>query len=132
MNITADTNVLVRILTEDHPQQTEQAKAALLAAEMVSAPNVALCETAWVLRSGYGLSGPDLARILRSMVANPKIVVDHAAVRAGLLVLDGGGDFADGVIAHEGRRLGGETFVSFDRRAVKQLQAIGAEAKLLG
>jgi len=39
-------------------------------------------------------------------------------------MLDAGGDFADGVIAHEGAWLGG-TFVSFDRQAVTLLQAQG-------
>lgn len=32
--------------------------------------------------------------------------------------LDAGGDFADGIIAHEGQWPGGETFVSFDQKAV--------------
>ena len=50
--------------------------------------------------------------------------MDHLAVEAG-------GDFADGVIAHEGRWLGGETFVSFDRQAVKLLAAQGEAVKLL-
>ncbi len=35
------------------------------------------------------------------------------------MAVDAGGDFADGVIAYEGRWLGGETFVSFDRKAAR-------------
>lgn len=131
MKITADTNLLVRVLTEDHPGQTEQARAALLDAEMVAAPNVALCETAWVLRASYGLSRRELAEVIGSIVANPQMSVDQPAVRAGLAVLDRGGDFADGVIAYEGRRLGGDTFVSFDKKAVKTLHEGGVEALLL-
>ena len=46
-------------------------------------------------------------------------------------MLDAGGDFADGVIAYEGSWLGAETFVSFDRRAVKLLEAQGKSAQLL-
>ncbi len=46
-------------------------------------------------------------------------------------MLEDGGDFADGVIAFEGRRLGGETFVSFDRLAVKRLGAQAIPALLL-
>ncbi len=41
-------------------------------------------------------------------------------------MLDAGGDFADGVIAHEGQWLGAETFVSFDRKAVEMLKAQGS------
>jgi predicted nucleic-acid-binding protein len=46
-------------------------------------------------------------------------------------LLEAGGDFADGVIAFEGRWLGGETFVSFDKQAVKLLKSAGEAARLL-
>jgi predicted nucleic-acid-binding protein len=46
-------------------------------------------------------------------------------------VLEAGGDFADGVIAHEGQWLGGETFVSFDVQAVRLLERSGVKARLL-
>jgi len=52
-------------------------------------------------------------------------------VEAGLAVLDAGGDFADGIMAHEGKWLGGETFVSFDRNAVSLLTKQGNAARLL-
>jgi len=57
--------------------------------------------------------------------------MDRAAVEAGLAMADAGGDFADGVIAFEGRALGGETFVSFDKKAVRLLRDIGAAARQL-
>jgi hypothetical protein len=59
------------------------------------------------------------------------VVVDLGAVEAGLAVLERGGDFADGVIAFEGRRAGGRVFTSFDRGAVKRVGAAGGEARLL-
>ncbi len=40
-------------------------------------------------------------------------------------------DFADGVIAFEGRWPGGEAFVSFARQTVELLTAQGHAAKLL-
>jgi predicted nucleic-acid-binding protein len=46
-------------------------------------------------------------------------------------MLERGGDFADGVISHEGAWLGAETFVSFDKKAVKLVQAGGESARLL-
>jgi predicted nucleic-acid-binding protein len=48
-----------------------------------------------------------------------------------LKVLAAGGDFADGVIAYEGSWLGGETFVSFDKKAVALLKSQGQKARLL-
>ncbi len=47
-------------------------------------------------------------------------------------MLEAGGDFADGVIAFEGRRLGGEIFASFDRTAVGLVTAQGGDTHLLG
>jgi predicted nucleic-acid-binding protein len=47
-------------------------------------------------------------------------------------MLESGGDFADGIIAFEGRSAGGLVFVSFDRDAVALVEAAGFEAKLLG
>ncbi|WP_347405175.1 hypothetical protein [Mesorhizobium sp. WSM4884] len=45
---------------------------------------------------------------------------------------DAGGDFADGVIAFDGQWLGGETFVSFDRKAVKLVEGRGTPTLSLG
>lgn len=53
-------------------------------------------------------------------------------MEAGLAVFAAGGEFADGVIAHEGNWLGGETFVSFDQQAVALLAGLGQAARLLG
>lgn len=50
---------------------------------------------------------------------------------ARLALLETGGDFADGVMAHEGRWLGGETFVSFDKHAVALLTERGEAARAL-
>jgi predicted nucleic-acid-binding protein len=58
-------------------------------------------------------------------------VMNRPAVEAGLSILAAGGDFADGVIAYEGNWLGGETFVSFDKKAVLLLTAQGQPARLL-
>jgi predicted nucleic-acid-binding protein len=59
------------------------------------------------------------------------VVANRLAVEAGLALLDAGGDFADGVIAYEGNWLGAETFVSFDKAAVKLLEAQGVSVRLL-
>jgi hypothetical protein len=52
-------------------------------------------------------------------------------VEAGLVILERGGDFADGVIAFEGRRAGGLVFTSFDRDGVELIDASGGETRLL-
>jgi predicted nucleic-acid-binding protein len=52
-------------------------------------------------------------------------------VEAGLAQLDAGGDFADGTIAFEGNWLGAEIFISFDKKAVRLMEARGESGRLL-
>lgn len=59
------------------------------------------------------------------------VVMNRLAAEAGLAMLEAGGDFADGVIAYEGHWLGGETFTSFDKKAVELLTDQGKPARLL-
>lgn len=131
MKIIADTNILVRALIGDHPQQSKAAKAALENAEMVAIPIVALCELVWVLSQGYKHSSADIAEAIRRLINSETAVVDRPAAEAGLAMLDAGGDFADGTIAYEGRWLGADTFVSFDKKAVRLIEVQGTSARLL-
>lgn len=131
MKITADTNVLLRALVGDDPDQQKVAIEALDAAETVAVSVQSVCELAWVLARGYQTSRDDIAVAIRQLLETRNIAVDRPAVEAGLAVLEAGGDFADGVIAHDGRWLGGETFVSFDVQAVKLLARSGQAAQLL-
>ena len=61
MKITADTNVLVRVLVEDDPRQSKAAQAALQRADMIAISTSALCEVAWVLSQGYKIDPTDVA-----------------------------------------------------------------------
>ncbi len=130
MKITADTNVLVRALTEDHIEQSKAAQTALGKANIVALTIPTLCELVWVLRS-YKIQSSDIAGTLRGLLDGTNVVVNRPAAEAGMAVLEAGGDFADGVIAYEGNWLGAETFVSFDKRAVRLIEAQGKSAKLL-
>jgi predicted nucleic-acid-binding protein len=83
-----------------------------------------------VLRS-YKIGATDIAATIQDLINGANIVVNRPAAEAGLAMLNAGGDFADGVIAYEGNWLGADTFVSFDKRAVKLLEAQGRSARLL-
>lgn len=80
---------------------------------------------------GYKISPPEIADAVRVLINSTNVAVDRLATEAGLAVLDAGGDFADGAIAYEGQRLGADAFVSFDKQAVKLLEAQGVSARLL-
>lgn len=128
MKITADTNLLVRLITADDTRLAEIAHTVLAEAELVALPIAVLCELVWVLGRGYRIPRADIARAIVRLCDTEKISVDRPLLAAGLAMLQGGGDFADGVIAHEGRTLGAEVFVSFDADAVKRLAAQGVKA----
>lgn len=105
---------------------------AIQSAEAVVIGTYVLCELVWVLGRHYGIDRLDIAATIRLLVKRHNVVANHPAVEAGLAVLEAGGDFADGVIAFEGRWLGGDVFVSFDKKAVRLLKAEGQAAELLG
>ncbi|MDH2351144.1 type II toxin-antitoxin system VapC family toxin [Bradyrhizobium sp. SSUT18] len=130
MKITPDTNVLVRVLVGDDPEQSEAAEALLEKADIIAISIPALCELAWVLSRGYKTSAENITASIRHLINASNAVVDRPAAEAGLAFLDAGGDFADGVIAHEGNWLGADTFVSFDKKAVKLIEASGGLARL--
>lgn len=131
VNITADTNVLVRAVVADDAKQARLAQSALESAELVAITPATLCEFVWVLERGYGVVRTEIGTVIRSLVASAKVETNRPAVEAGLALLDAGGDFADGVIAFEGARLGGDTLASFDKDAVRQLTKLGRSAVLL-
>jgi len=131
MKVSVDTNVLVRCAVRDDEVQARIADKALKSATLIAIALPTLCEFVWVLRSVYGLTDTDIGAAVRSLLSTEKVVCDRLAAEAGLALLDAGGDFADGVIAHEGAWLGAEMFVSFDKVAVTMLSDQGHAAKYL-
>jgi predicted nucleic-acid-binding protein len=129
MRITADTNILVRVIVRDDVGQAEVALRVLEVADAVFVPLPCICEFVWVLDRVYALPRDRVAKSIRAVVLRANIVVDRTAVSAGLRLLDSGGDFADGVIANAGMAMGAETFVSFDRKAVARLDQMGISAR---
>jgi len=131
MKITADTNVLVRAIAGDDARQSKLAQLELAKADLVAVALPALCELVWVLSQGYKVAAPEIAEAIRRLIDAANVVVNRPAVEAGLAMLEAGGDFADGVIAYEGSWLGADMFVSFDKKAVKLMNAQGEAARLL-
>jgi predicted nucleic-acid-binding protein len=131
VKITADTNVLLRAVVGDVGAQQQTAIETLESAELVAISAHSLCEFVWVLDRGYRTARSDIASVISHVLEMHNVVVNRPAVEAGLRVLKAGGDFADGVIAYDGNWLGGETFVSFDKRAVSLVSQQGQQARLL-
>jgi predicted nucleic-acid-binding protein len=131
MKISVDTNVLVRAVLQDDAEQARTAAKILEEASLIAISLPCLCELAWILLRGAQFPKEKVAVAIRALLDAGNVVMNRPAVEAGLSILAAGGDFADGVIAYEGNWLGGETFVSFDKKAVLLLTAQGQPARLL-
>lgn len=131
MKITVDTNVLVRAVVRDDERQARTAAKLLKEAELIAVSLPCLCEFVWVLRRVYNFAQQDISAALQALLNASNVAVNRPAADAGLAVLKEGGDFADGLIAYEGNWLGGETFVSFDKKAVSLVAKQGQQARLL-
>ncbi|MCJ2071012.1 type II toxin-antitoxin system VapC family toxin [Methylobacterium sp. J-030] len=132
MRISVDTNVLLRVVVPGDEAQQRLAIETLRAAEAVAISVHVLCELAWVMERTYDAPRAEIAAAIRLFMKTSNVVLNRPAVEAGLELLDAGGDFADGIVAYDGMWLGGVTFVSFDRKAVKLLTRRGYCAQLLG
>jgi predicted nucleic-acid-binding protein len=131
MKITADTNVLARAILQDDAAQCRTARDMLRSATLIAVSLPSLCELVWILRQGARLPREDVAAAIRALFDTGNVVMNRPAVEVGLALLEAGGDFADGIMAHEGKWLGGETFVSFDKKAVTLLSQQGEATQLL-
>lgn len=124
--IALDTNVLVRFLVEDDPEQTERARAvlqkAVAADEPCFVPEIVLCELVWVLERSYRLKQPDIARVLARLL--PARHLAFAAVDKVARALEAYGNgragFADYLIREDARENGCSAVATFDKDLLKE------------
>jgi len=128
VRITADTNLLLRAILEDHPQQGRQAREAMQRASLIAVPLTVFCELVWTMRRLYQRQPGEIADVIEAMLRVESIVTDRPAVEMGIAMLRAGGDFADAIIAWEGAAMGGDVLGTFDREAVRLLSVIGLDA----
>lgn len=118
-----DTNVLVRLLTGDHPAQEAAARSLFESGQIWIAKTV-LLETAWVLRSLYGFEEDAIRGALTKLLGLRAVSVEDApAVASALALTSEAIDFADAL--HLTSRPEGAVFVSFDTAFVKRATRAG-------
>ena len=112
-----DTNVLVRHITGDPPDQAQRATAYLLQAENLLLPDLIVAEAAYVLASIYNLSRARIAQSLKSLVLSRAIVVPDAPLLLRTLELYDSYrlDFADAYLIASAEVTGVGAVASFDR-----------------
>ena len=130
MNIVADTNLLVRFLTQDDENQSKKVIDIFTKSRKIIIPTNVLCELVWVLSYSYKFKSDFIADRIQKLANNPKIVIQQSEVAFGIKMLEKNGDFSDGINAFAGIQMAfGEpaSCVSFDKKAVKILQELGIE-----
>jgi predicted nucleic acid-binding protein len=118
-----DTNVVVRYLTGDDPDQSLTARR-VVDSEAVFVTTTVLLETEWVLRGAYGYSGARLAAALTAFAGLPTVSLEAPTVAAAALgALTRGLDFADAL--HLGGARDCNAFVTFDKAFAKAAGTLG-------
>jgi len=127
--VAVDTNVLIRLITQDDHRQSDRA-ARLFQREEVWIAKTVLLETEWVLRSLYGFKAEDVRVALTRLAGLSNVhLEDPLAVAQALAWLGANLDFADGQhLASRGESL---RFTSFDERLVKKAAKLGVGSFLL-
>ena len=120
-----DTNILVRYLTQDDPDQAAQATRILEEELTDDDPGfiglVVLVETIWVLRRLYKASPEEIRETVNDLLGSRSIIVEnrHVVARAVAMSEKNASDFADAIIAASALDVGCRKIVSFDRGAVR-------------
>jgi predicted nucleic-acid-binding protein len=116
--IAIDTNVLVRLVVDDDPDQTRRARK-LFHRGGVLVTTTVLLESAWVLAGAYGLGRERVASSLRGVLGLEGVATEApAAIAQALEWFDAGLDFADAL--HLAGASGASEFATFDLRLLKR------------
>jgi predicted nucleic-acid-binding protein len=121
-----DTNVIVRYLVQDEPDQSAAASTlidALTEDEPGFLSLVVIVELYWVLRRAYKVGTARCLELIDGLLEVRELRIDQeSAVRAALAASRDGLDFADALVAELGRAAGCEHTITFDLRAARSNQ----------
>ncbi|HUY38720.1 MAG TPA: type II toxin-antitoxin system VapC family toxin [Candidatus Binataceae bacterium] len=120
-----DTNVLLRYLVQDDPEQARKATRFIAHECSADAPalinRIVMCELVWVLESAYGYSREKVIFALEKILRTTQFRIEDAQEAwLSLREYQAGADFADAFIASINRRLGCEHTVTLDRKASRR------------
>ena len=117
----ADTNILVRLVLRDDPDQFRRASEIVRSAAPLWINRVVLAELVWVLSRAYSLDKTQIQEIVGALLGAHEFVVEDAAlVRAALKIWNASNaDFADILISETNRAAGCETTFTLDKAAAR-------------
>jgi predicted nucleic-acid-binding protein len=121
-----DTNVLVRYLVQDEPEQAAKAARFIETSCTEEQPcyigQIVLCELAWVLESNYQQSRAEIAAIVEKFLQVGQLEVANPGVvwRALDDYRKSNVDFPDHLLARFNELAGCDSTVTFDKKASRQ------------
>jgi predicted nucleic-acid-binding protein len=124
-----DTNVLVRYIAQDDPEQSAAATR-LIESFAAEAPGfistVTLVETVWVLAQAYRTPKNVIETVIEGLLRARELVVENIETHyLALSAFHGASvDYADALIAQTGRQAGCEHTLTFDKRAGASLMRL--------
>jgi len=132
MKIVADTNIIVRFVVDDDIKQMNAVHKLFKSCEEIIIPTHVFCEFCWVLSTVYRVKHSVILEEIELLIKSAKVNFNEDEVEAGLSMMRKGGDFADGVNAYTGRKMGGDkvVFATFDRKAMRLLSEQGISTLL--
>lgn len=120
--VAVDTNVVVRLLTNDQPAQARRA-VALFRANPVFVAKSVLLETEWVLRYSYSLPVESIVRAFLALLGLPTVTIEDApAVHRAIGMMAKGIDFADAL--HLASSATAARFATFDTKLVRRARDV--------
>ncbi|HHL19403.1 MAG TPA: type II toxin-antitoxin system VapC family toxin [Thiothrix sp.] len=116
--IAIDTNIVVRLLTEDDQKQFQKSLA-LFENNDIFIPDTVILETEWVLRYAYDFDAETIREGLKKLFGLPNVQLDNPVLIAQALVWHSEGlDFADALHLAKSQRL--SHLYTFDKQFIKK------------
>ena len=116
--IAVDTNVLVRLLTEDDPDQAKRA-AKLFGENEIFIPKTVILETEWVLRHAYGIDKKGILGAFQRLMGLSNVKIeDHQTISVAVSWYNKEFDFADAL--HLASSRDAEEFATFDKSLLRK------------
>jgi predicted nucleic-acid-binding protein len=116
--IAVDTNVLVRLLAEDDPDQAKRATR-LFGENEIFIPKTVMLETEWVLRHAYGIDRKGILKAFQRLMGLSNVKIeDHQTMSVAVSWYNKEFDFADAL--HLASSRDAEGFATFDKSLLRK------------
>jgi predicted nucleic-acid-binding protein len=122
--LAVDTNVVVRYLVRDDPEQSPRAEA-LITRHAVFISATVLLEMEWVLRHAYGFEPAALVKAFRFLAGLPTVTFDDPMrIAQAFEFMEAGLDFADAL--HLAAAQSCDALVTFDKGLIRKASRLAS------